>query len=196
LRAAAGTRTHDDTGGAARDFVMKNFGMPCAFERLCLQGFLSPPADDEHRMNSHSSAGSVAGPIFDNRRRSTRKAGCAGRKSRKEKGVTIMKTFAKLAMGAVLAGGLAVAAAAPADAGVHVGIGVGVPGYAPYPAYYGGYYGCGPYADPYYCGYPGYYAPGYVGFGWGGGWGHGGYRGGYHGGGYHGGGHSGGHGHH
>jgi hypothetical protein len=38
-----------------------------------------------------------------------------------------MKTIGKLALGAALAGGLALAAAAPADAGVHVGIGIGIP---------------------------------------------------------------------
>jgi len=36
-----------------------------------------------------------------------------------------MKTFAKLAMGAAMLGGLALTAAGPADAGVVVGIGLG-----------------------------------------------------------------------
>lgn len=90
-----------------------------------------------------------------------------------------MKTFTKIAAGALLATGLAVAATAPADAGVRIGIGFPIVAAAP----------VGPatcfdaYGQPYYCGYPGYYAPGYVGIGFGGhgGW-HGGYRGGFNGG--------------
>ena len=103
-----------------------------------------------------------------------------------------MRTMAKLAIAAVIAGGLAVAAAAPAEA-AHVSVGIGVPAYGP--GYYGGYYGAptcyDAYGQPYYCG-SGYTAATsggpYVGFGWGGGhghYGHGGYgHGGYgHGGG-------------
>ncbi len=84
-----------------------------------------------------------------------------------------MKTMAKLAIGALMTCGLAVAAAAPAEAGVHVGIGIGLPIVGPA---YGSCYG---YGDPYY-----YCGPGYVGglwYGhdrayWGahGGWNHGG----------------------
>ena len=91
-----------------------------------------------------------------------------------------MRTMTKFAAGALVACGLAVAAAAPADAGVRVGIGFGVPIVAAAPV--------GPtcfdaYGQPYYCGYPGYYAPGYVGIGFGGhGYGHGGFRGDFHGG--------------
>jgi hypothetical protein len=96
-----------------------------------------------------------------------------------------MKTLAKLAMGAALAGGLAVAAAAPAEAGVHIGIGIGIPGPGPfYPdrgwcyyhpgacGYYGGYYH--PYYDGYFVAGRGYWWHG----GWYGhrGWGHGGWH--------------------
>jgi len=86
---------------------------------------------------------------------------------------TIMKTIAKIAAGALMTCGLAVAAAAPANAGVHVGVGIGLPiG----PAYVGpAYYGAPCYAYGYRCGYPAYYGPGYVGAAWGGY--HGGYRG-------------------
>jgi hypothetical protein len=107
---------------------------------------------------------------------------------------TKMKTFAKVAqgamIGAVMMAGAAVAAT-PASAAVSVGIGIGGP------AYYGGYYAprysCDPYSyyyNPYRCGYgPAYYGPAYYGpsisFGFGGYHGYrGGYRGGYHGG-YH-----------
>ena len=38
-----------------------------------------------------------------------------------------MKTLSKLALAAVMAGGLAATAAGPATAAVHVGIGIGVP---------------------------------------------------------------------
>jgi hypothetical protein len=105
-----------------------------------------------------------------------------------------MKTFAKVAIGTLMACGIAVAAVAPAEAGVRFGVGIGVPAYA-------GYYGpppCYAYGDPY-CGYPGYYGPGFVGGYWGGGWGHGGFggRGGFGGHGFSGGhgfgGHGGGH---
>lgn len=87
-----------------------------------------------------------------------------------------MTRFGKIAAGALLMAGTAVATTAaltaPADARVVVGVGVGFPGYYGYPC-------CG---YPYYYGYPGYYGgyyggP-YVGVGWGGGWGwHGGWRG-------------------
>jgi hypothetical protein len=63
-----------------------------------------------------------------------------------------MKTLIKLAAGAAMLGGLALAAA-PADAGVSVGVGIGVPG--PHPHNW-----C--YYHPRRCGYgPGYYRPGY-----------------------------------
>jgi hypothetical protein len=97
-----------------------------------------------------------------------------------------MKTLAKIAIGTVMACGLAVSASAPAAARVSIGVGIGVPGYA-------GYYGPSPcYAYNPYCGYPGY-GPAFIGGYWGGGWGRGGYGG--HGFGGHGGfaGHVGGH---
>ena len=85
--------------------------------------------------------------------------------------ISIMKTMAKVAIGTLMACGVAVAAAAPADAGVRIGVGIGVPiG----PAYYGAPPSYA-YGNPYYCGYPAYYGPGYVGGYWGG-------RGGYSGG--------------
>jgi hypothetical protein len=64
-----------------------------------------------------------------------------------------MNRLAKLALGAVMAGGIAVSAVPPAEAGVSIGIGVGIPG-----GYYGGHPGhwcynhpgaCGGYAGPY-----------------------------------------------
>ena len=70
-----------------------------------------------------------------------------------------MKNFVKLAVGAAMLGGLAVAAAAPADAGVSVGVGIGVPGPA-----YGHPHGAWCYHHPHRCGYrAGYVGPGYVG---------------------------------
>jgi hypothetical protein len=93
-----------------------------------------------------------------------------------------MSKLAKLAMGAVVASGLAVAAAAPANAGVSVGIGIGIP--VAGPAYHGSW--C--YYHPYRCGYYGgtYYPEGYFvagrGYWWHGGWyghrawGHGGWH--------------------
>lgn len=96
-----------------------------------------------------------------------------------------MNRFAKLTMGAIVAGGLAVAAAQPASAGISVGIGIGVPGPGPYYAhrgwcrwhpgacgYYGGYYH--PYYDGYFVAGRGYWWHG----GWYGhrGWVHGGWR--------------------
>jgi hypothetical protein len=67
-----------------------------------------------------------------------------------------MNRLAKLAIGAVLAGGVAVAAAEPAAAGISVGIGIGVPG-----GYYGGRPGRWCYWHPGACrGYGGVYAPG------------------------------------
>lgn len=88
-----------------------------------------------------------------------------------------MKTMAKLAIGALMAGSVAIAAAAPAEAGVSVGIGFGAP------------YGYGAtcynaYGEPYYCAYPAYYGGGpvFVGGWWGGGLWHGHYYGrGYYG---------------
>jgi len=89
----------------------------------------------------------------------------------------IMKTMTKIAAGALLAAGLAVAATAPADAGVRIGIGLPIVAGPVAPATCFDAYG-----NAYYCGYP-YYTPGYVGIGFGGygNW-HGGYRGGFHGG--------------
>jgi len=86
-----------------------------------------------------------------------------------------MKTMAKVAIGALMACGVAVAA--PADAGVRIGVGIGLP---VGPAYYGPP-PCYAYGNPYYCGYPAYYGPGYVGGYWGG-HGYRGGRGGYSGG--------------
>jgi hypothetical protein len=77
----------------------------------------------------------------------------------------VMRTIAKLAIGAVMAGGAAFAVAAPAAAQVGFGIGVG-PGYAypavPAPAYscydgYGNYIYSYPYCTAYYA--PPIYAP-------------------------------------
>jgi hypothetical protein len=76
-----------------------------------------------------------------------------------------MRNLAKLAMGAVMAGGLALAAAAPADAQVSIGIGVGP-----------GYHHDWCYHHPYRCnrGYYGGYPDGYFmagrGYWWHGGW--------------------------
>jgi hypothetical protein len=122
----------------------------------------------------------------------------------------VMKTFAKLALGALMVAGATAATTAaittPAEARVSVGIGIGVPGY--YGGYYGprydygcyryGYYDCAYPYPAYYDPYPyygGYYGPSvYFGGGWGGGRGWHGGGGGWHGGGgFHGGG--GGHGH-
>ena len=94
-----------------------------------------------------------------------------------------MKTMTKIAAGALVACGLAVAAAAPADAGVRVGIGFGVPIVAPEPVAPATCFDA--YGQPYYCGGYGYYGPAVVGIGFGGhgyGYAHGGYRGGFHGG--------------
>ena len=99
-----------------------------------------------------------------------------------------MKTMTKIAAGALVACGIAIAATAPADAGVRIGIGLPIVAAAPVPA--ATCYDM--FGNPYYCGYPGYYgyAPGVVSFGFGGGhdhW-HGGYaRGGDFHGGFHGG---------
>lgn len=67
-----------------------------------------------------------------------------------------MTRFAKIALGGLMAGGIALAAATPAAARVSVGIGFGVPGYyAPY------YDPCDSprfrYWHPYRCGTPVYY---------------------------------------
>jgi hypothetical protein len=89
-----------------------------------------------------------------------------------------MKTITKIAAGALLAAGLAVAATAPADAGVRIGFGFPVVAGPAEPATCYDAYG-----QPYYCGYRGNYAPGYVTFGFGGhrDW-HGGDRDGFRGG--------------
>jgi hypothetical protein len=68
-----------------------------------------------------------------------------------------MKSIVKAAAGALLAGGLSIAAAAPANAAVHVGIGLPAPvlypgAYYPPPCYAYGPYACAPRA---------YYGPGY-----------------------------------
>ena len=100
----------------------------------------------------------------------------------RESGGSIMKTLAKVAIGVMIACGVAAAAAAPADAAVRIGVGIGVPGFVG-PAY--GPPSCYAYG-PYYCGYPAYYGPAFVSGYWGGhgGWGHGGFGGrGGHGGG-------------
>lgn len=97
-----------------------------------------------------------------------------------------MKTIAKLAVGAVMACGVAFAATAPAAAQVEFGLGVGP--VAPAPVYpscydaYGNYIYSYPYCTAYV--YPGYVEP-YVGvgidpfWGWGGGYWGGGYWGGH-----------------
>src|SRR5271155_4817148 len=94
-------------------------------------------------------------PHYVQRRRETRV------RAKHQEGNTVMKTIAKLAIGAAMVCGAAVAATAPAQAGVHVGIGIGVPAIG---------VGVGAPCGPYDCGYPGYYAPGYIGVGVGG-WG-------------------------
>src|SRR5580700_6399210 len=70
-----------------------------------------------------------------------------------------MNRLAKLALGAVMAGGLAVSAVPPAQAGVVIGIGLGIPG-----GYYHGHPGRWCYYHPGACegwGYGGGYADGY-----------------------------------
>src|SRR5215469_17250018 len=93
------------------------------------------------------------------------------RAEHQQKRICTMKTMAKLAIGALMAGGVAITAAAPADAGVSVGIGVGVPYYGPAPTCYDDW------GRPYYCQYPAYYGGGpvFVGGWWGGGYWHGRY---------------------
>src|SRR5579872_7374378 len=101
-----------------------------------------------------------------------------------------MKMIAKLAIGAMMAGGVAVAAAAPAAAQVEFGLGVGpvapvAPAYPSCYDVYGNYIYSYPYCTAY--GNPGYVEP-YVGvdpyvgidpyWGWGGGYWGGGYWGG------------------
>jgi hypothetical protein len=98
---------------------------------------------------------------------------------------SIMKTMAKVAIGALMACGVAVATAAPADAGVRIGVGIGLPigpaYYGPPPCYaYGG--PCGYYGPRFVGGYWGgrggyWHGRGWGGRGWGrGGWGHGGFH--------------------
>jgi len=88
----------------------------------------------------------------------------------------VMRTIAKLAIGAAMACGAAVAATAPAAAQVGFGIGVAPPYVAPAPVCYDAY-GNYIYSYPYCTAYPDYYvappviAP-YFGFGIGGGFGH------------------------
>ena len=76
-----------------------------------------------------------------------------------------MKRFGKLALGALMLGGAALAAATPAAARVSIGIGIGVPGF-------GGYYD-NPCAYPRYryyhpgaCGYPVYSEPVFIDGAW------------------------------
>ena len=106
-----------------------------------------------------------------------------------------MRNVTKLAVGAVLACGAAIATAGPAAAQVSFGIGIGAPAYPVYPAYscydaYGNYLYSYPYCTAYAA--PVYPAPVYappvvepyfgIGLGFGGGWGYGHrdfYRGGY-----------------
>jgi len=75
-----------------------------------------------------------------------------------------MNTLSKLALGAVMAAGIAVSAVPPAQAGVSIGIGIGIPG-----GYYGGHPGrwcyyhpgaCDGYGGPYIEG--GYWAAGVI----------------------------------
>lgn len=84
-----------------------------------------------------------------------------------------MKTLAKLALGAVMAGGVALGAAAPAQA-AHISVGIGVPVGPAYPAY--GYDWCYYHPYAYQCNGYGYYGGPYVVGGYYGG-GH--YRGGW-----------------
>lgn len=85
-----------------------------------------------------------------------------------------MKTIAKVAIGALMACGIAAATVAPADAGVRIGVGIGVPvvaaGYSPGICY-------DRFGMAYHCAYPGYYGPvsGGVWIGGHGGWRHGGW---------------------
>jgi hypothetical protein len=97
---------------------------------------------------------------------------------------TVMRKFAKVALGALMMAGAATATTAamtsPAEARVSVGIGLGFPGYYG-PAYYPGYYGPAYYDPYYYPAYPYYGRPywrGHYGYGWRGRYG---YRGGYRG---------------
>lgn len=72
-----------------------------------------------------------------------------------------MNRLAKLALGAVMAGGIAVSAVPPAQAGVSIGIGVGIPG-----GYYGGHPGRWCYYHPGACDGYGYGGPIVVGGYW------------------------------
>ena len=89
-----------------------------------------------------------------------------------------MNKLTKLALGAVVAGGVAMAAAAPANAGVSIGIGIGGgPGpnnWCYHHPYRCGAYRGGPYADGYFLAGRGYFWHG----GWYGhrGWDHGRWR--------------------
>lgn len=107
-----------------------------------------------------------------------------------------MKHFGKLALGAVMMAGTAIATTPPANAGVTVGIGVGVPApvYAAPPCAYGpGYCGYYSYNYPVFVGGAWVYGPHYYRWWgghpwvwWHGGW-HTGFRGGWRGAGWHGG---------
>src|SRR5215469_13344971 len=106
-------------------------------------------------MNACNREGSAAMSILD----TTRSASAFRTRANQEE--TKMKTITKIAAGALVACGLAVAAAAPANAAdVRFGIGFAAP--APRATCYD-YYG-----RPYYCGYRNYYAPGYFGVTFGG----------------------------
>ncbi|HEY3777823.1 MAG TPA: hypothetical protein VGL35_07170 [Rhizomicrobium sp.] len=104
-----------------------------------------------------------------------------------------MKHLGKLAIGAAMLAGTAIATTAPATAGVSVHVGIGVPVPAPYvaapPCAYGpascGYYS---YSEPVFVGGAWVYGPHYYRYSggrpwvwWHGGW-HTGFRGGWHGG--------------
>ena len=133
----------------------------CATKVLQFRSLRVPPPSDERQMNEHGRSGSGSHLMFGTRGNAFEKPDAV-----EEEGEAIMRTMAKLAIAAAMAGGLAVAAAAPAEA--HVSIGIGVPGPYHGPGYYGGYYGntCyDAYGQPYYCGYPAYYGGPYVGFG-------------------------------
>jgi len=90
-----------------------------------------------------------------------------------------MKRFGKIALGAVMLAGAAMAWATPASAAVGIGLGIGPAYYAPPGAV------CDPYSrfyDPYYCnGYYDYYGPSVaIGGYWGGYWHGGRHFGGFH----------------
>jgi hypothetical protein len=157
----------------AREFVITVFMQRSRRGMRTIPGACDRFSPAEPQMNARHRAGSSLPSILD----TTAFESECGKPGRKK----TMKTISKLAIGAVLACGVAVAATAPAEAGVRIGFGVGVPVVAQaYPATCYNYYG-----QPYYCGYgPGYVGVGFGGGYWGGhghgGWGHGGHGGGHH----------------